>query len=442
MMNVESQIAQPPTTPKRPAGLVEAATPSESSATPPMEMQLHPLHAHRTLTETAWQLWTRWLTEQLPGDAYDRVIGEWFAAQGGWDALFTTLQENNSQRFAAWCLHVARSAPPQLGPQPIRLLNRLTEQIRKLLREELIEVGEVKSGRDGEGFDDISTSLSHRRLRRESGTAVFENVQAQLRAILRALASQQRDRAAAFLNDLIEYHLDHGGPRYLIKSLSNLAARARRQGEVGFAQQCIDLAVRHAPCNHVILNGQAEVLKAQGRLAEALAVYERVIAEAPGNVISLSGRAEVLKAQGRLAESLAAYDEILVLFPNNHVAHNGRAAVLRAQGRLGESLAAYDQIVTEFPSNVVARNGRAEVLKDQGRRAEACLAYEQNIIEFPDDISARNGRAEVLKAQGRLDEALAAYEQTLTEFPSDLATFRGHAGVMNAQRKRSRPSAI
>lgn len=396
----------------------------------------NPFPAHLTEVETACRIWQSWSTEQLLGEAQAAIIGEWFATQGGWHALSVTLRDKNSQRFAAWCLKVARCAPLQLGPQPIRLLNRLTEQIRQFLLKDSIKIDKVRPERDTDSHNDLAGQVLRKRLRRKSGEMIFESVQAQLRAILRALAHQQVERATEFLNDLIEYHLANGGQRYLVKSLSNLMAQARRQGALHFAQQCSELALRHAPCDQVVRNGRAEVLRSQGRLPEALAAYERVIAESPDNVISLSGRAEVLKSQGRLTESLAAYEQILSRFPNNVVARNGRAAVLKAQGRLSESLTAYEEIIVEFPDSGSARNGRAEVLKAQGRKAEACAAYEQNIIEFPKDVFARNGRAEVLKALGKLDEALDAYEQTLAEFPNDLVSFKGRAGVLRAQQEQ------
>lgn len=313
----------------------------------------HQLPARDLAIQQAEQIWQRWSTEHLDGEKQAAAVGEWFRAQQGWRTLVGALRTQNSQALAAWCLGVARTTPKELGPQPIRLLNRLTEQVRVAVSQASIKAAATKLDRRSP------------------------------RAVEHALPAQRAHTPCQ---------------SYLVKSLSNLASQSRRHGALQFARHCSELAVQYVPHDPVACNGRAEVLKAQGQLAKALRAYDQILVEFPQNIIARNGRAAVLKAQGRLGDALVAYDQIIAEFPADVTSRNGRAEAIKALGNYSEALAAYEQIIAEFPDNVVARNGRAAVLKAQGRLPEALAAYSQTLMEFPDNVIARNGRADLLRA--------------------------------------------
>ncbi len=385
-----------------------------AEAEPRAEPADHQLRAQDTALEKAWQIWQRWSADYLEDEKKAAAVGKWFHAQQGWPTLVGVLKSQNSQEFAAWCLRVARAAPPELGPQPIRLLNRLTVQVRLSLSKEPTNAAQAKRERIAllPGAHAVSVVRGH--TPRQNAGEIFAVVQLQLQAIVRALERKEWPRAQEFLNDLIQYHLTHGGHRYLVKSLSNLATQGRRHGALHFAQHCSELAVKYAPHDPIACNGRAEVLKAQGQLTQALRAYDQILIQFPQNINARNGRAEVLKAQGRLGEARVAYDQIIAEFPDAVISRNGRAEAIKAQGNYPEALSAYEQIVADFPDNVIARNGRAAVLKKQGKLREALAAYSQILVEFPDNVTARNGRTEllrVLRKQTANPSALAGAEQ-------------------------------
>jgi tetratricopeptide (TPR) repeat protein len=298
--------------------------------------------------------------------------------------------------------------------------------------------------------------------------AILEVVNRQKETIRKLLSQGERARAFKFVDELVQYQVQHSSVEETAKSLCDLARHAK---EIGDHAAQLDLALRavaaapadgwsHAQLgdaylctgeyrqalnayelalifgeDQVGLTGRAGVLKAQGRLDEALLEYDRGVCDFPYNPFARSGRAEVLKALGRLDEALLEYDAAVLEFPNEVVVRSGRAEVLKAQGKLDDALREYDNIIMGFRADVVTRNGRAEVLKAQGKLDDALREYDDIIMAFPGDVVARTGRAEVLKAQGRFDEALRAYDEIIADFVHEAVPRNGRAEVLKAQGK-------
>lgn len=317
-------------------------------------------------------------------------------------------------------------------------------------------------------FSEVAETIAEpqRRERRRVGDRkkILEKVERQKRAIVDAMKARDLPRAREFVGDLVEFNLDLGGPEYAVKSLCDLAKKAK---DLGFGELQLELtgrAVEVKPddgrawaqhgdallSNHrsdaaleAFANassfgsaaggcGQGEVLRSLGRFEAALAAYDDVIELFPDDVVARKGRAETLRDMGWLTEALAAYDDVVQRFPDDVVARNGRAETLRDMGRLTEALAAYDDVIQRFPDNVFARTGRAETLRDLGRLTEALAAYDHVIQRFPDNVVARSGRAETLRSLGRLEDALAAYDRSLEQFPGDPVARNGRADLLAA----------
>ena len=248
------------------------------------------------------------------------------------------------------------------------------------------------------------------RLRNKFGRAVFENVEKQKAGILQALREGKVRVAFERVEDLISTQRTNSTPRQLAQSLCDLAAEAKRTGDVSSQMRLMQLALEVDSSDGWVLRQLADAFLRNARPDDALAAYDDAARDFPTNVVARCGRAEVLRELGRLDDALAAYDDAARDFPTNVVARNGRAEVLRELGRLDDALAAYDAAARDFPKDAVARCGRAEVLRELGRLDDALAAYDDAARDFPKDAVARNGRLSVLTQLGRLEEVLRASE--------------------------------
>ncbi|HKQ08541.1 MAG TPA: tetratricopeptide repeat protein [Blastocatellia bacterium] len=307
----------------------------------------------------------------------------------------------------------------------------------------------------------------HQRINRSQ---VLATVESRKRVIVEHLQHRDFARANSLIDELVNYQLANGGPKFTVMSLCDLAMEAKaldnhqlqleltersirlkKDDSWSWAQYADALLIvgRHIDALNayeqagmfgagvVAKTGRAEVLRAMGRLSEALAAYDTVIAEHPENVVAKNGRAEVLRAMGRLSEALAAYDHAGAEHPESVVAKRGRAETLRAIGKLQDALVAYDNIIAADSGDVIAKTGRAETLRTMGRLSEALAAYDSVIAEYPENVVAQSGRAEVLRAMGRLPEALAAYDTVIAEHPESVVAKNGRAEVLRAMGRLS-----
>jgi tetratricopeptide (TPR) repeat protein len=274
----------------------------------------------------------------------------------------------------------------------------------------------------------------------------------------------QEEQAEDYLQELIARQLETDSIDPAVKSLCNLAIKAKERGRfqlqlrltewayelapreaLAMSQRadallCLgqfekalagyDQAVRLFSSDPVNRTGRAETLRQLGRFEDALTEYDTAVLLFPSNPLVRCGRAETLRQMRRLEEALVGYDEALQLFSFDSVVHNGRAETLRQMGRLEEALAGYNDAVRLFPSYPATRNGRAETLKQMGRLEEALAGYDDAVRLFPSYPATRNGRAETLKRMGRLEEALAGYDEAIRLFPYDAVSRNGRANVL------------
>ena len=283
------------------------------------------------------------------------------------------------------------------------------------------------------GFEQPATprpALKSRRLSMDR-EKIKETVERQKDAIVLAMKRGNLHLVPRYVDDLVEYHREHGGFEYACKSLCDLATRAQDLGmhdlQLKLTQRSVDLK----PDDGWAWTQHGKALQNVGEFEKSLAAYEE--AELFGEErCAKNGRAETLRSMGRFEDALAAYDATCHDFPDDVFAKNGLAETLRSMGKLEDALAAYEGVCREHPENVFAKTGRAETLRSLGRLDDALEAYEAIGCEHPQNVVAKNGRAETLRSMGRLDDALEAYEAVCREDPQNSFARNGRACLLAA----------
>ena len=290
----------------------------------------------------------------------------------------------------------------------------------------------------------------------------WENVTKQKEAIVDRIKRGDLQNARRFVDQLLQFQLKQGGPKFAVMSLCDLAQQAKdvldhslqldlakraveilptdgwAASQLGDAYLCLDqydgaaeafkLAEQNGQPAYA-RTGRARILRGRGMLQESLEMYERTIEEFPSELSPWTGRAEVLRDLWRFEEALRVYEEIIDRFPSDKIPRCGRAAVLKDLGRLQEALEAYGSTIVQFPDDVVAYAGRADVLKEIGQLQNSMEAYSEAISKFPDEATPRTGQAGVLKEIGRLQDALVAYDDVIANFRRTEFAFCGRAEV-------------
>ncbi|MFO0574709.1 MAG: hypothetical protein U1A78_11990 [Polyangia bacterium] len=241
------------------AGALAAAAP----VAPRAAALLRELGARQPAVRKAWALWQEWADADLGEPQVQERVRAWFIGCGGPAALVTAVHDGDCQALVAFCLRGARAAPPELGGQPLRLLNRLLDRVEPAAgaaqRQRAAASGGA-AGVDGlagaqgaaDGADGPATASpvgapgsAARAL--HGPRQAQQRIEAQEQAILQALQIQRLDRASSLVQDLIRDQLRSGDSRSLASSLSELAAHAHRLGRLGFAAYLGRLAREHTP---------------------------------------------------------------------------------------------------------------------------------------------------------------------------------------------------
>ena len=229
------------------AGAVAAAAP----VAPRAAALLRELGVRQPAVRKAWALWQEWADADLGEPQVQERVRAWFIGCGGPAALVTAVHEGDCQALVAFCLRGARAAPPELGGQPLRLLNRLLDRIEPAahaaLRPPAAGVAGVTDDSDGPGAADSNGAPGSTARALHGPRQAQQRVEALEQAILQALQAQRLDRASSLVQDLIRDQLRSGDSRSLASSLSELAAHARRLGRIAFAAYLGRLAREHTP---------------------------------------------------------------------------------------------------------------------------------------------------------------------------------------------------
>ena len=265
--------------------------------------------------------------------------------------------------------------------------------------------------------------------------AVQNNVESQIDYIAAALKKRDVALARKLTTELANYQSGKGEVIHLVKSLCQLAQKAKEFGYYKFQLELTERAIGLEYSDSWTQTQHGDALLQNDRLDDAIRTYAIAISFARGKdteneIVARNGYAEILKAQGKLDEASKIYEEIMRSRPEDVVAKTGYAEVLKAQGRFAESLKIYKEAMQSHPENVVAKTGYAEVLKAQGKLDEALKIYEEIMQSHPEDVVARNGYAEVLKAQGKLDESLQLYQETMQSHLENVVARNGLCGVL------------
>ncbi len=281
--------------------------------------------------------------------------------------------------------------------------------------------------------DDDRREREHESVNR---AAAFARMEREKHAIEEALSQGKTRKAEELAAALVDRQLIAAdGARYAVRTLCDLAKKAKDRGHVGPQLRWAERAVQVAPDDGWAWGQYADALKRSGRGREAREAAAKARMFTGEDVVAMNTEAEALRASGDLSGALRVYEAAIGAFPINAIARNGRAEVLKAMGRLSEALAAYDEVIRDHQNDVVTRNARADVLKTMGRFPEALEAYETTLRELPHDAFAGTGRAETLRAMGRLSEALAAYDALLPRHPHNIYVRNGRAALLKAMER-------
>lgn len=280
----------------------------------------------------------------------------------------------------------------------------------------------------------------------------FNSVVRQKEGIVQAIRDRKIARAILFVNQLVAWQLENEDGEHVVKSLCDLAKKAKEHGQyqlqLQLMERAIDLndsdgyvlnqyadalftnqkysaaltAYDHAfGCGELVIGrlGRAGILKHLGHLPEALEIYEEVCLEHPEEVVAKTGRADTLKAMKQYDAALEAYQEAFSQHPKDAWVHRGQANTLRALGRIDEALAIYAEACGVNPGDVVAKTAHARILLDSGNCEAALMEYAEICHDHPESSRAFFGYAETLMKMGRLEEAKDAFEVLCEHFPED-----------------------
>jgi tetratricopeptide (TPR) repeat protein len=402
--------------------------------------------------------------------------------QRGWDDLPESLFENPDERgeFHIAAVHsgafrlLAKSIgnPSDLSLAILECYTSLKglPNHRSILGSWFAPLKPERIRRDGSNAKQIDDDLDLEKSNREryptrtpSPFETFENVKKQKQAIISQLGKGDFNKVRKFVDELIQFQLKSGKPKYATMSLCDLAQHAKNvcnySLQLEFAKRAVDLSSEDGwahgqvadaylclgryndalqSLNQAALygelayakSGEARILWGQGHLEAALVSYNKVISEYPDESYSWNGRSEVLRQMWRYEEALDSYENATKRFPSDSIAWCGKAATLKDLGRLVDALRAYSDAIGRFPDVAVPRDGYADVLKDMGQLGQALDAYNENVSLSSEDSVARCGRAEVLRAMGRSDEALQAYTEAIEDFPFVPVPYCGRAETL------------
>ena len=267
----------------------------------------------------------------------------------------------------------------------------------------------------------------HQRINRSQ---VLATVESRKRVIVEHLQHRDFARANSLIDELVNYQLANGGPKFTVMSLCDLAMEAKALDNHQLQLELTERSIRLKKDDSWSWAQYADALLIVGRHIDALNAYEQAGMFGAG-VVAKTGRAEVLRAMGKLHEALAAYDSVIAEHPESVVAQNGRAETLRTMGHLPEALAAYEEIRSRFPNDMVARNARSSILAALHRYNEALADLPTNEMNSRQDWIGFHIRGMIFLKMGRVDEALNIFEQGVigNPWPSDREFFRTALGM-------------
>ncbi|MFL6273793.1 MAG: tetratricopeptide repeat protein [Blastocatellia bacterium] len=259
---------------------------------------------------------------------------------------------------------------------------------------------------------------------------VLANVESRKRIIVEYLQRRDFARAHRLIDELVDYQMANGGPRFTVMSLCDLAMEAKLLDNHRLQLELTERSIRLKDDDGWSWAQYADALLRMRRPNEALRAYEQAVLFGAG-VIAQSGHAETLRAMDRLPEALAAYDTVIAEHPEDVVAKSGRAETLRAMNRLPEALAAYEEIRSRFPNDMFARNGRSLILAALHRYDEALTDLPISDMVSRGDWIGFHIRGMILLKMGRIDEALNIFEQGVIGNPwtADREVFCATLGI-------------
>jgi tetratricopeptide (TPR) repeat protein len=167
---------------------------------------------------------------------------------------------------------------------------------------------------------------------------ILSRVKAQKEAIKDALNRRDISLAHKFLADLKTDQLKHGGAKFLVKSLCDIAMEAKRIGFYEFQLKLLEDAAELERGDPRVWCQLGDSLLTRDRPLKALEAFKQ--AEALGDERGgMIGRAEVAKATNDLPQALQLYDKVIEVFPDDPVPQNARAEILKLLNSLDDALA-------------------------------------------------------------------------------------------------------
>lgn len=169
----------------------------------------------------------------------------------------------------------------------------------------------------------------------------------------------------------------------------------------------------------------AEQHHADGAPAAALPLIERVLRVVPGHPQVLQFQAILLRALGRLDEALRSVISAHAASPRDPRIADTLGNVLGDLGRHDEAVAAYDRALAADPGFAPARLHRGAALQDLGRIDEARADY----AALGDDVEAMLALAGLEMDEGELDRAADLLNRALMLTPGRLDAARARVRV-------------
>lgn len=153
-----------------------------------------------------------------------------------------------------------------------------------------------------------------------------------------------------------------------------------------------------------VVKGLIEIGEPDAALAAALQAKERLA----GDASVAAGEAQALRALGRVDEALASIVAAEATFPEHEVQWaSERALVLAQSGRSAEALAGLAPVLDAHPNDPALLYVQSSLFYALGRGAEGDRATERLLTLAPERIDARYNRCRYRVASGLYAEALA-----------------------------------
>jgi len=270
---------------------------------------------------------------------------------------------------------------------------RIISQWFGLIQRDLPDVPSARSVVSEADGDAGLDAMVHERMpqrppRHSSSDSAHQAAVSQVDKIVDLFAHRRDPQANTMLTQLVSEQLRHeAGDQYLVRSLCNIASKARSKGRADVSIRCLSTALEYPSTDHFVYFQLANEFRDVGKVDEALECYEKSEQLAGRNAESLrrihTAKIHIQTMRGEYDEALKEYSAI----PNSRFDPDllcPIADLYRKSGRLTKAREYYESCTHIDPDMHRAFAGLAEIWKQKGKPHRAIQTYNKLFRDFND----------------------------------------------------------